>query len=213
MSSKPFVGHLQPGPETVEWVKSLQAQALSKALKRDYDLDVPVLFESKASRDKEYKKGNYSVLVNTLTELRIVDENKLTWEQVLEFREDFEAKNKFRKLIRWLDGDMVGKPLSFIEDEIAQRLEDYEWAIRKHGIEAVLGSLSATLDSKALLSSGAAYAAFAAAGQGWLGMLSGASILIGKCAVHFAQEKLNLDDVKRSKPEIHFVHEVKKGFE
>jgi hypothetical protein len=192
------------------WVKFRQMQALSKALKNAYNLDVPTLHNFRQGKFKQYETANYPVVVNVLENLKVVDEHRLTWEQVLEFRKDVKAKRTFRRLVHWLDAEMVGKPLPFIEDEIAQRLEGYEWAVKKHGLETLIGSLSAALDSKILLTGAGALAAGHTIGQDWIGMLTGASIVVGNCAVHFAREVLDIEQTKRSHPEIHFVHEVKK---
>jgi hypothetical protein len=45
---------------------------------------------------------------------------------------------------------MVSKPTSYISDEIACRLDRYEWALKKHGIQTVTGTIATTLDSKFL---------------------------------------------------------------
>lgn len=187
-----------------------EMRAVSNALKRQYNLDVPVLYDSEKSKNREYKSGDYLVVCSILQDIALPDEEKLTWDQVLEFRKDINAKKKYRRLTHWLDAEMVGKPLSFIEDEIGQRLEDYNSALDKHGLRKITGSLLAALDPMTLLAASGAYITGRSTGQEWIGMLTGASILLHKCAVCLKQEKLDLENVKRSHPEIHFIYEVKK---
>jgi hypothetical protein len=43
----------------------------------------------------------------TLENLQIVDEKGLSWDQVVSFREDTEARKKYRRFLHWLDKEMV----------------------------------------------------------------------------------------------------------
>ena len=73
-----------------------------------------------------------------LENLQIVNEENTNWQQVLEFRSDSESKEKYRRMIHWLDGSMVGKSESFIQDELSLRIKDYEAAYKKHGFKTLL---------------------------------------------------------------------------
>lgn len=172
---------------------------------------IPV-YASRRARDKEYKPGEYQAVVATITNLQIVDEESLAWEQVFEFRKDTEARKKYRRLVHWLDKDMVGKPQSYIEDEISQRLDDYEWALRKLGVETVLGTIEDLLDGKFLMGAAAAGGLTAWAVQHWYGVLASGGLTIGKAGVSLAKRLLELKDVvRRTNPEIAYVHEIKRS--
>jgi hypothetical protein len=113
--------------------------------------------------------------------------------------------------MHWLDKEMVGKPRSFIEDEVACRVHDYEWALKKHGIQTVLGNLSSVLEPKALAASAAAVAGLSVAGHSLLGALAGVTLLAGRVAVNIARVALDYEDTRRtSHPEILFVFELRK---
>lgn len=121
----------------------------------------------------------------------------------MQFRDDEDSQGKYKRFTHWLDKNMVGKSQSFIEDEISIRLENYEQALKKHGIKTILGTIQEALDGKYLLSAGA----LTLAGHPALG----AGLIIGKILVKLAQTKLDFDDVERGpNSEISWVYEAKK---
>ena len=93
-------------------------------------------------RDNAYQKGDRQTVIATLSNLQIVDENQLTWEQVTEFRSDRENQEKYRRFLHWLSVSLAGRSQALVDEEILQKLTDYEAALKKHGIRTVLGVLS-----------------------------------------------------------------------
>ena len=178
------------------------------------ELQIPVMpaYESSMARDSDYQLGDHQILIPVLTDLDIASNELLEWPQIIEFRSDKDAQKKYRRLVHWLDAEMVGKPLSFIEDEIALKLEDYLYAMRKHGVKIVLGSISSVLDWKHLTAAVAtSLSAGVLTGDALWGALAAGAITIGKVGVHVAQSALSLDDVRRGPgSEVAFVHEVTK---
>lgn len=109
------------------------------------------IYETIEQRDAAFAKGPREVLITTLENLRIVDEKKLDWEQVLEFRKDNQALKNYRRLLHWLEADMLARSQSFVEDEIAIRLERYESTLNKHGLKTKIGLAQAALDNQSLI--------------------------------------------------------------
>lgn len=66
-------------------------------------------------------------------------EEKLTWEQVLESRKDKKAKMKLDRLRRWFKTGLLKKSEDEIKNILGQKLDDYQWALKKHGIQTVIG--------------------------------------------------------------------------
>jgi hypothetical protein len=130
---------------------------------------------------------------------------------VIEFRRDSEAKKKLRRFRHWLDRDLVGKSVQYVADEIAGRLEDYEWALEKHGIQTVTGTLSDLLDPKVLGGGLVALVGGAAAvGEFW-GAVAATGVLAGKATLSCASRLIDLHDAGRGpNAEVAFVHELKK---
>ncbi|WP_020589287.1 hypothetical protein [Desulfobacter curvatus] len=163
--------------------------------------------------ENEYKPGDRDIIIASLNELQIVDENSLEWEQVIEFRKDKDARKKYRGFVHWLDKEMVGKPTPFIIDEIDERLEKYEWAIKKHGIKTVLGGLYSAVDLKSLLGSAVALGSLTLIGQELLGQLAAISTITAKCAIKVATALVDIEDIKRGAgSEVAYAYEVKRKF-
>ncbi len=166
---------------------------------------VPI-YESAIERDRAYELGDRRIVVSVLSDLRVVDEDKLSWEQVLEFRRDEDTRKKYRRFLHWLDTDMVGRAQASVEDEISHRLEDYEWALKKHGIKCVLGTIEEALDGKYILGA----SGFALAGHPVLGALTVGLLVAGKMTVKLLQVRLDYDDVEQgANSEISWVYEAK----
>lgn len=182
---------------------------LSAALESELGRHVPIMYSSRADLNSEYKPGSHEVIIAALSNLEIVDEQELQWEQVTEFRKDAEARGRLTRMLHWLDGNMVGKNTAYIVDEIGIRLKDYRDALSKHGVKAALGIFTAVLDPKGLASAAAAGAGFLVAGRPDLGALTATGILVGKTLVEVGEAALDFKEVRRGhSPEIAFVHEL-----
>jgi hypothetical protein len=138
-----------------------------------------------------------------------VDEDSLRWEQVLEFRHDRQARTKYKRLIHWLDGSMIGKSASYIEDEIAIRLEDYEFALKKHGIKMIIGEIEGILDPAFLAGSGLTSGTIGLLTEPLLGLASQGLLFGGKVLLNVAKYLLSRDELKNSS-EIAWVYDIKK---
>ena len=141
---------------------------------------------------------------------RIVDEDRLAWEQVQEFRRDARAHSAYRMFVHWLDGEMVGKPATFVADEIAARLERYDWALRKHGIETVTGALERTIQPGLLAGASAVGASlqFITTQPVW-SLLAAGSFVVGGACLSLAKVLLARKDVELAHREIAYVQHAK----
>jgi hypothetical protein len=146
--------------------------------------DVVPLYASVSRRDAQYRSGDQSAIVAVIQNLGIADDEQLQWEQVMEFRQDKDARAAYRHFVHWLDKEMVDRPVSYIADELAARVERYEWALRKHGIETVVGVLSSTINPKYLLgTSGVAVALEVIRGKPIWSLLAAGGLLVGRATV------------------------------
>jgi hypothetical protein len=187
------------------------ARQISETLREELGISSTPIYASAKMRDQEYRSGRTDLILWTLSSVEVVDESKLEWQQVLEFRRDAEARRKYRRFVHWLDSEMVGKPLRFIEDAISVRLDDYRWAIKKHGIRCVLGVLSSLLDPKFLVASAAAIGAVNLTGDQVLAGLTGFSLVSGRIVLEIAKSLVDAEEAKRGEvAEVAFVYEVEK---
>lgn len=185
-------------------------RAMADAIFKQYRIPVVTVQNSIENRDRLYKAGNYSVIVTTLSDVAVIDEGRLTWDQVLEFRKDKIARRALRRIRHWLDAEMIGKAASFIHDEIALRLENYDVMLQKHGIQTTLGVLSSTLDGKFLVGSAAIVASTNLVASPALAVVAGAGLVVGRVAVQLAQTLLDAPSgAYESHSEISFVIQAK----
>jgi hypothetical protein len=111
---------------------------------------VQTYFASEENLRSTYAIGSTAMVIAALESLDWVDETKLTWEQVVEVRKDSHSVMALKRMLHWLDSQMVGKPVSFVADEIQSRLTEYENATSKHGINLMRGAFGTLLDVKLL---------------------------------------------------------------
>ncbi|MBC8552678.1 MAG: hypothetical protein ISR65_20610 [Bacteriovoracaceae bacterium] len=188
------------------------SRIVSTAIIRDHNLPIPTLYSSMKNHNHEYIHGDRKVIISCLNDLAIPDQSLLTWEQVIEFRQDEEARSKYRRLMHWLDAEMIGKSTSYIEEEIAQRLDQYSWSLKKHGIKAHLGTLWSILDHKTLLAVAVSAGGLSLSGYDLAAALGSAGILVGRCALKLADAYLDLKDIEIGKgAEISFVYQIRKS--
>lgn len=165
-------------------------------------------YASISSRDADFQPGSDSVVVGALSDLEVVDEDELTWEQVLEFRRDKTVRADYRRLTHWLNTEMAGKSSGAVVDEIGVRLDRYRAALTKHGLRSRLGVLSSVLDARALATAAAAgVGPSLAAGPIWGGLAAG-SVLVGRVVLTLGQSKLDLLQLQQEHREVAFVSQV-----
>lgn len=110
--------------------------------KKGIDL-VPLYF---CSQDfEEVNKMETVGLQLCLDLIPMVDETKLDWLQVVEFRKDEEAREKLLRLRRWFTTDLIGKDKDEAQAIIEKKLDDYKWALKKHSIQTFVGGLTSVI--------------------------------------------------------------------
>jgi hypothetical protein len=186
------------------------ARVLAMEHKARHGMSVVPVYRSKNAETLFYRPGKTSVLIATLENLEVVDENELQWKQVLEFKKDKETVKKYKRLIRWLDKDLVGKSAEQIAEIMEEKLEDYRSALRRHGLKTKVGLLQAAFDSRLLAAGGIVTAATK---DPLIGALTTGTMAIGKIAVRLANAKLEYDAKKKETlPEIHWVYDISRKF-
>jgi hypothetical protein len=210
----PIAAMVGPEDKKLEMMKAatdyglgLLLRKIARSFSEKHGVPMTPVYDLASDRESAYHEGDRQVVTSIVSNLEIVDERMLTWEQVLDFRCDEEAQRKYRRFLHWLDKEMVGKSQNFIEDEITEKLEDYAWALRKHGIKTVLGTIEEALDGKYFLGA----SGVALAGYPELGALAAGVVIAGKMIVKLLRRRLEFEDVERgANSEISWVYELKK---
>lgn len=188
-------------------------RSLAITLANTLGREIPVVYRSEQTMQREYRQGHSPCIVATLSGLKIVDESTTSWEQVLQFRKDKEAVNKYRRFVHWLDGEMVGRPIDFIVDELNNRMEDYELSMKRHGLKTVLGFAKCLLDKDNVIASSVASAAGAVAGGEFVAGAAFVATLVGTASVNIAEQLIELQDYGKGKQaEVAYVIAAKNSF-
>ncbi|MDJ0641580.1 MAG: hypothetical protein QNJ15_02075 [Erythrobacter sp.] len=124
----------------------------------------------------------------SLAGLELIDPEKTSWKQVVEFREDQLARNALRDLRLFFQENFDGKSKAYIEDSLAQKIERYEEARKLWGFETAQRSLSVLFNEKSVIASSVGSIAahtvggslLAAAGVGGVIALGGVALELGR---------------------------------
>ena len=217
-SRSPIVAMVGPQDKKLEMLRASTDHGLAatfrdiaKSFSKKHGIYMVPIFDFVKQRNKMYQPGDREVIVTTLSNLQIVDDDQLTWEQVIEFRKDKENQQKYKRLLNWLDKDMVGKPQSLIEGNIALKLEDYEAALKKNGIKTKYGTIELVLDLLYLVSVFGNATLVKSAADLFPQILLLGGYAIGRVSVKLKQMKLNYNDIERGpNSEICWVYQVGK---
>lgn len=199
-------------PRDVEGFVAAVERDLARGFQDATGATVLPLYSSASRRDAQYHSGDQAALVSIVDHLQIVDEEQLAWAQIVEFRSDEAARAAYRRFIHWLDKDMIGRSVEYITDEVAQRLEGYEWSLRKHGIKTLIGSLSDTINPKSLVgASTAGLAVDLIAGQPIWSLLAAGGLLAGHAALSVVTAFVERRDLEMAHREVAYVQQMKTG--
>lgn len=170
-----------------------------------------IFYRTHQARETDFGVGAESMLMAAIRDIALVDESSLSWKQILEFRRDAEARTKYRRIVRWLDKELCSAEPAAVMDMIALRFDDYEWAIRKHGISTSLGVVSTLIDPKVIGAATAIAATTSVVGTTLWGALAGASIVVGKAVLTFGTTHIaELDRRRGSNYEVAYIHELRR---
>lgn len=161
----------------------------------------------------DFDKGLKIAYDAALNNIPSISDTDVSWEQILEFRSDPDAKRKYRDLRYWLHYVLKAESVAQATDLLAQKIDDYEWAIRKHGFKTVLGAISQVFDWKqSAMTVAAAGMAGVIGGLVWSTVVSG-GLIAGKFAASLAERKLDLSDVERStNREVAILYDIRTEF-
>ena len=169
-------------------------------------------FEDKYALNKLPKFGHDEFCMSTskaevpflsLQNLEIVDPSKLTWEMVLDFRKDRDAVSKIRRLRHFLEANYTNKNRSFIEDDLALKIEDYKYALKKWDFDTKAGVMGILLKSKTIFSACAASIALAFCGNEVLSaasLTSGILVETGNVVLEISKRSKEKKELRRKNP-------------
>jgi hypothetical protein len=145
---------------------------------------------------KRFSAGETAAYQGALNNLPIVTSD-ISWEEVRAFRRDPEALRKYRDLRLWLSEGLRASSEQHATDLIAQRIEDYRWAIKKHGLRTIVGAVSNLWDWKQSLALAAGVGAAATVGSVAMAALVGGLAITSGIGAYFAERRISEKDTRR----------------
>lgn len=146
----------------------------------------------------------------TLSKLNLIDASQAEWRQIIELRKDTVSHRKLARLRLFIHKNYADCSFAYIEDDLSQRLEEYERVTKKFGLKTTLSSLSLLLDAKDLQTSAGAGLVAGLFGGPLIGLSAAAAIEVGKIAVNIAEKHHDLKDWQ-SGHELAFIFDTKKA--
>lgn len=113
-----------------------------------------------------------------LSGIDLIDTEKASWEQIIDYRQDEKAKNKLRNLRLFLQTNYIGKSRQYIEDDFGKRIDDYNSVVKEYGFNKKKSVISFLANSKNIRTFGTASIASILLGQP---IIATGSALTGIC--------------------------------
>lgn len=161
----------------------------------------------------DFPSGPVMAYQAALLNLPIVVEQGVSWQQIIQFRQDAEVARKYRALKTWLHLGLKTGSVQEAADIIGKKLDDYEWAIKKHGLKTVKGVLSQVLEfRKSGITLATAGAAGFVGGPIWSAIAAG-MVVTSQIALSLVDRAIELEDIKRGEhSEVGFIYDTRKAF-
>lgn len=143
--------------------------------------------------------------------LNLVDASKASWDQVLAFRKDADARARLRRLRLFAIENYQNRSRAFIEDDLLSRIDAYDEQVRRWGFVTRHSVLGMLLSSKALGAAmgGTLLSAFVGApALAALSAVGGIAIEVGQVALEISKRRFELRSALRDSP-ISYVAEAK----
>ncbi len=175
----------------------LVTRDLAVALRMSNGLAVVPVFDSEHDFTSSYLEGTELLYQATFANLPVADVRGAPWAQIVEFRHDSHAVERYRQLRRWWASGVKVTSLAQATDLVAQKVEDYEWALRKHGILTVTGALTQLLGLRTVVAAASGTVVAALTGENWLGGLTSGLITCGPAAIWIAERRVALNAIPR----------------
>jgi hypothetical protein len=153
--------------------------------------------------------GEQYAYQGVLNNIPVAVEEELSWGQVRQFRDGPEARRKYRDLHLWLSQGLHAESERHATDLIGQKLDDYRWAIGKHGLSTANEAISSLISLGTVVpAAGGVAAAAMHVGPLW-GALAGGVLAVSGAAAWVAKRLLALEDVKRGPHrEVAYLYEI-----
>ncbi len=166
-------------------------------------------FDYSNNDDSEISNSTlYSVLLN---EIPIIDFDTVSFENILELRSDKISKLKIIRLREFVTKEIGNnKSLSQIIDDINIKIEDYKFALKKHGCETKIGYINQIVNYKDFIKSISPLFIGQLTGNELTGLIASGLIISGSMTINFIENKIKSEEIKNkfNKNEIAILYDI-----
>jgi len=138
-----------------------------------------------------------------LTGLKLVDLSNVPWRHIIEVRKDIDRMKKLRKLRTFVFNNYQGKPANYIQDDILNRLEEYNLAAKQMGLKTKDGGLKIIFNSGTLVANTGATIASILSGETIaipISLAVGSVFLLGNISLEIRSHKRELYKFRQENP-------------
>lgn len=162
---------------------------------------------------RRFSEGVKVAYEGALSNIPLVTAEAATWKQIAAFRSDADAVAKYRNLRLWLRSGLKAESAQHAADLIGQKIDDYRYAIKRHGLQTSLGAFKTIFDWKeSKLSLAATGFAAATGGPLWAALAGGISVAL-QVAAWVTERRLDAKDIVRgANREVAILYDMQERF-
>ncbi|MCR9278994.1 MAG: hypothetical protein NXH85_13565 [Pseudomonadaceae bacterium] len=163
-----------------------------------------------AAMATELESSNVDLALSNLT---LVDTDRLTWEQIFHLRSDKEALRQLRQLRRFVVSDMQGWSSSDVQEELESALDEHQQAAKKWGLARSPSELEIDCDASMVVGLLAALGAATTGNPLAIGIALGSVIPLGQNLVKINRGRKKVLENSRVSYLVRLQEEAEKGAE
>ncbi|MFN8581365.1 MAG: hypothetical protein U0163_10365 [Gemmatimonadaceae bacterium] len=208
LSADEVAAAMGPDPEgTLGYDRELAARYATAGIMGEWS------YGSSGAYLRRFSEGEQRAYEGALSNIPLVLAESAPWDQILAFRADAEAVSKYRDLRLWLRSGLKAESVQHAADIIGQKVDDYRWAIKRHGLQTTLGAFKTIFDWKeSKLSLAATGLAAATGGPMWAALAGGLSVAV-QIGAWIAERRLDARDVSRgTNREVAILYDMQERF-
>jgi len=176
---------------------------------REFGLNVIPTYGKYSSFMHEFSGGTQLAFEAALNNINIVNAENLSWDHIIEFRQDSESLRKYRDLKIWFQQGINASSVSEATDIIAAKIDNYEWALKKHGMETLKGALTMLLDYKNAGISASAITGGTVLAGSLGGAIAGGLVIAGQTTAWLMERHIQKKEIIRGNDkEIAFIYDI-----
>ena len=136
----------------------------------------------------EENKSASNIIAFCINQFPEIVEDKLEWNQVLEVRRDKDSNRKLKRFLSWVSTELLYKNENEVIETLNKSLDDYLFALKKHGILTTVGGISTVLTATTTILDALAQKNFLSAG---IAITAGIFVFTTEKAVEYNENRRN----------------------